>query len=131
MEKDLASLNISNKAKATLGAKAFNGALHDDTSFLTWALIDPVGRFTTGWRFDSQRAGGRRVMPASSSVVQRHASWAPRAWARASCELPIHRFLDHLGQAILNEGKVEVVELLEGSARCTASRPALTIATTR
>jgi hypothetical protein len=39
MEKDLASLNISNKAKATLGAKAFNGALHDNTSFLTWVVL--------------------------------------------------------------------------------------------
>jgi hypothetical protein len=39
MEKDLASLNISNKAEAPLGAKALNGALHDDTSFLTWAVL--------------------------------------------------------------------------------------------
>jgi hypothetical protein len=37
MEKDLASLHISNKAAATLGAQALNSALHDDTSFLTWA----------------------------------------------------------------------------------------------
>jgi hypothetical protein len=36
MEKDLASLDISNKAEATLGTKALNGALHGDTSFLTW-----------------------------------------------------------------------------------------------
>jgi hypothetical protein len=39
MEKALASLNISNKAEARLGAKALNGALHDDISFLTWVVL--------------------------------------------------------------------------------------------
>jgi hypothetical protein len=39
MEKDLASLTISNKAEATLGAKALNGALHDNTSFLSWVVL--------------------------------------------------------------------------------------------
>jgi hypothetical protein len=39
MEKDLVSLNISNKAEATLGAKALNGALHGDTSFPTWVVL--------------------------------------------------------------------------------------------
>jgi hypothetical protein len=39
MEKELASLNISNKAEATRGAKALNAALHDDISFLVWAVL--------------------------------------------------------------------------------------------
>ena len=39
MEKDLASLNISNKAEATLGAKALNRALHGDASLLTRAIL--------------------------------------------------------------------------------------------
>jgi hypothetical protein len=39
------------------------------------------------------------VIPASSSVVQRHASWAPHAWAREACEPQNHRVSEHISPA--------------------------------
>jgi hypothetical protein len=100
--KDLASLNISNKAEATLGAKALDGALHDDTSFLVWTVLS-ISRIVSRRVYAQTRhepAAG--VSDACIIGGRETASLAPRAWARESCELPIHRFLDHLGQAIIN-----------------------------
>ena len=117
--KDLASLHISNKAEATLGAKALNSALHDDTAFLTWAVCRSHGSFHDG--LGLRLAASRRprwVTPASSSVVQRHASWAPEHGrvSRVNCRSIASR--------------IALARLLDSAlAGCSSGGPAFSLST--